>query len=193
MKTALVVIDVQEYSLNRYTKDIPRKIARFIERGRGFDEVVFFKFENEEGSNWVKIVKWGGMMKPAETEMASELRKFEREGNVFVKRAAFSVFRVEEFRRFIKNKGISKLLICGLDTDACIYVATMEAFERGFNVKVIEDLCAASHGEEYHENAIKALRRNLGRGVVVRSRDILGGGSGKGLVAFGNIRLCGGI
>ena len=89
-----------------------------------------------------------------------------------MKKVAFSIFRVGKFNKFIADKGISKLLICGMDTEVCVYVSALEAFERGFDVKVIEDLCAASHGGDYHENAIKALKRNLGRGVVVKSKDI---------------------
>jgi nicotinamidase/pyrazinamidase len=112
------------------------------------------------------------MIKPEETKIALELRKFLKKDNVFVKRAAFSIFRVEKFKKFVKDKSISKFYICGLDTHACVYMSTMEAFERGFDVKVIEDLCAASHGISYHQNAIDSLKRNLGKNIIINSKNI---------------------
>lgn len=173
MKSALLVIDVQEYFLNEITRDIPVKIARFIlNNGDKFDFILFFKFVNERKSNWVKILDWERMLKPEETIIASDLRKFLKKDNVFIKKAAFSIFRVEKFQEFVRDKNISKLYICGLDTHACVYGSTMEGFERGFDVKVIEDLCAASHGTSYHQNAIDSLKRILGRNIITSSKDI---------------------
>lgn len=173
MKNALLIIDVQVSFLNEVTDEIPIRIARFIKNKKDkFDFILFFKFINDRNSAWVKILNWEGMIKPEETKIALELRKFLKKDNVFVKRAAFSIFRVEKFQKFVRDKNISKLYICGLDTHACVYVSTMEAFERGFDVKVIEDLCAASHGTSYHQNAIDALKRNLGKGIIINSKDI---------------------
>lgn len=173
MKNALLVIDVQEYFLNEVTDEIPTRIAKFIKNNQDkFDFILFFKFINDINSNWVKILDWKEMLRPEETRIALDLRKFLKKDNVFVKRAAFSIFRVEKFKKFVKDQNISKFYICGLDTHACIYVSTMEAFERGLNVKVIEDLCAASHGINYHQNAIDSLKRNLGKGIIINSKDI---------------------
>lgn len=173
MKNALLVIDVQEYFLNEVTDKIPRRIARFIENCQDkFDFILFFKFINDRNSNWIKMLNWKGMIKPEETKIALELRKFLKKDNVFVKRTAFLIFRVERFKKFVKDWNISKFYICGLDTHACVYVSTIEAFERGFNVKVIEDLCTASHGMSYHQSAIDSLRRNLGENIIARSKNI---------------------
>lgn len=173
MKNALLVIDVQGFFLNEVTGEVPTRIARFIENNQDkFDFILFFKFINDINSNWVKILGWKRMLKPEETRIALDLRKFLKKDNVFVKKAAFSIFRVEEFKKFVKDKSISKFYICGMDTHACVYVSAMEAFERRFEVKVIEDLCAASHGMSYHQNAIDSLRRNLGKGIIINSKDI---------------------
>lgn len=174
MKSALLVIDVQEALLNEAVDSIPTKIAKFIESNENkFDFILFFKFVNDKKSNWVKLLNWEGMLKVSETEIAPELKRFLKKDNVFSKKAAFSIFRVNKFLRFVKENQLSKLFICGLDTHACVYVSTMEAFERGFEVKVIEDLCAASHGLSYHQNAIDALRRNLGKSIIISSHQPL--------------------
>lgn len=173
MKNALLVIDVQSFFLNEVTGEIPTRIAGFIKNNEDkFDFILFFKFINDINSNWVKILNWKEMLKPEETRIALGLRKFLKKDNVFVKKAAFSIFRVEKFKKFVRDRNISKFYICGLDTHACVYVSTMEAFERGFDVKVIEDLCAASHGMSYHQNAIDSIRRNLGKSIIINSKDI---------------------
>lgn len=173
MKNALLVIDVQEPFLNEATGHIPIKIAGFIENdGDKFDFILFFKFVNDKKSNWVKLLNWEGMLKTSETKIAPELKRFLKKDNVFIKKAAFSIFRVNKFLRFVKDNKISKFFICGLDTHACVYVSAMEAFARGFEVEVIEDLCAASHGISYHQNAIDALSRNLGKSIIISSKDI---------------------
>lgn len=171
MKNALLVIDVQEYFISDSAKDIPGKIKDFIE-SHNFDFIFFFKFVNDTNSNWVKILKWSKMLKDEETEIDSELEPFLKEDNVFIKKTAFSVFSVDNFRKALKENKIKDLFICGLDTDACVYVSALEAFARGFDVKVVEDLCAASHGKEYHLTAIKLLEHNIGKSTVVNSEEI---------------------
>ncbi len=171
MKSALLVIDVQEAFLNRETRDVPKKIGKFIE-SQNFDFVLFFKFLNEKDSNWTRVLKWERMLRLDEAEIAPELRRFAKKDNVFIKRTAFSVFDIKNFHSFLKKKRISSLFICGLDTHACVLVSTMDAFAKGFDVKVIEDLCAASHGKKYHEMAIEILKSNLTKSTVIESKGL---------------------
>ncbi len=173
MKSALIVIDVQKYFINENTKALPSKIAQFLsEKAHNFEYIVFFKFQNQSGTNWFKIINWREMTSESETEIATELIPFTEKATVFTKKAAFSIFRVEEFLKFLVKENISKLYLCGMDTHACVYTSMMEAFERGYDVKLIEDLCAASHGVEYHQNAINSIKRNLSSKVVVSSSDL---------------------
>lgn len=117
-------------------------------------------------------MNWREMTSESEIEIAPELTPFAEKATIFTKKAAFSIFRVEEFLKLLSKEQISQLYICGMDTHACIYTSLMEAFERGYDIKLIEDLCAASHGEEYHQNAISAIKRNLSSKVVISSDDL---------------------
>jgi len=170
MKNALLIIDVQEKLVNEEVKDIPQKIKEFIE-SHDFDFVLFFKFLNTLNSNWVRVLDWKEMMNLDEAEVSPELITFLRDDNVFIKNS-FSVFGAEKFIDSLKEKEINKLFICGLDTDACIYTSAAEAFSKGFEVKVIEDLCGASHGKEYHEMGLKIIKANLGEKTLVKSADL---------------------
>lgn len=174
MKTkALFVIDVQKGFLNKFTKDLPIKIAHFLEKKKDtFDYIFFFKFINKQNSNWTNQLKWFGMLTAPSTDIVKELLKFTSKDNVFNKYAYFSAFKADKFIDFIKNKNISQIYICGLDTHACIFSSTLEAFEMGYNVKVIEDLCAASHGRKYHRGAIDMLKSNLGKDIIIKSSEM---------------------
>jgi len=166
MKKALLIVDVQQQFINKYTKNIPVKIRNFIDDNQ-FDLVVFSRFVNTPGSNWIKS-GWNKMMTAEETQIVPELDKFLNQDNTFTK-TAFSVFASDNFRKIIKENHITDLYIVGLDTHACIYATALEAFARGLNVRVISDLCAVSHGSKYHTMALEMIRKNLGPKVLITS------------------------
>lgn len=169
MKNALVVVDVQEYFLNKYTKHLPQKIVDFVGKNKSrFDYVVFFKFQNRRNSNWSKILGWNEMFKDEKCKLAPKLNSLSSKGNIFIKKASFSIFRSVRFNKFLKEKKITNLFLCGLDTDACVYVSIFEAFERGYDVKVIENLCASHWGIKQHNEAIAAIKRNLSGKIITK-------------------------
>ncbi len=169
MNKAILVIDVQLFFINRFTKEIPKKIAQLINRNI-FNKVYFFKFVNNRQSNWYKA-GWKRMMDSSETDIVPELKHFSNDKNTFTKNS-YSVFRVKEFNKILKEEKITKLFICGLDTHACIYTSAHEAYERGYDVKVISDLCAASHGKKYHLFALDLFGKNMGDNVLITSKNI---------------------
>lgn len=170
--SALFIVDVQNGFINKFTQNLPKDISQFLDRKkRGVDYIFFFKFINKQNSSWTNLLHWYGMLNPPDTDIVDELKKYTTKDNVFSKPAYFSVFKANRFLASIKDKKITKIFVCGLDTHACVFTTAMEAFELGYDVKVIEDLCAASHGKKYHKAAIDMLKSNLGRKVVIRSTD----------------------
>jgi len=169
MKNALLIIDVQKFFINEFTKEIPNKIVDFVETHK-FDFVLFFKFVSSKESNFVKYLNWQKMFDSPDTDIISELEKFVTKDNVFTK-SSFSAFKSEKFLEFLKDNEIKELYICGFDTDGCIFSTAIEAFDLGFNVKVLQDLCGSHNGKEYHKNAIEILKRNAG-GLLANSADI---------------------
>ncbi|KKU83517.1 MAG: Isochorismatase hydrolase family protein [Microgenomates group bacterium GW2011_GWA2_47_8] len=164
---ALLIIDLQKYLINENTESLPTKIANFIEKHK-FDYTLFFQFYNSPNSNFVKIHNWNHMFGPPETDMVDELSKYITRNNLF-KKYSFSVFGVEGFNEFMKSNLINELYLCGIDTDACVLLSEMEAFGKGYDAKVIEDLCASHWGIEYHRRAIDLIKRNLGKQAIIKS------------------------
>lgn len=164
---ALLVIDVQKNFINENTKYLPKKIANFIDKNK-FDYVLFFQYFNHPNSNFVKIHNWNKMFGPPETDIVKELTTYLTKENLF-KKYSFSIFKAEGFSEFIESHPIEELYLCGIDIDACILSSEMEAFEKGYNAKIIEDLCCSHSGNEYHQKAIDIIKKNLGRQTIVNS------------------------
>jgi nicotinamidase-related amidase len=157
-KKALLVVDIQNFFIDERTADLPRKIKQRIESEK-YDELIFTKFINTLDSNFF-LNGWKHCMEPPETDIHPELASYANDSAVFEKHG-FSAFRAEGLLEYLKRKGIKEIHICGTDTDACVLASAYDAFEFGYDVKVLEDLCASRNGKEFHDMGLKIMRRNL--------------------------------
>lgn len=158
-KKALVVIDVQNYYLNDYTKELPRKISQYI-KDNVFDYVLFTKFINNEKSSLYQKLGWKKMMSSPDIDICQELIPFIKDDNIFEKNT-YSIFKSKAFVYFLKENNINELHFCGLDTDACILASLYEGFDLGYNIKVIDNLNLSHSGEIFHEAGSKIINKNL--------------------------------
>jgi nicotinamidase-related amidase len=168
MSNALVIIDAQRYFINDFTKGIPEKIAKVTENG--FDFIIFLKFVNAEASNFSKDLNWKKMFSSPEIDITPELEKLAKKSIVFSK-TSFSAFRSKEFANFIRKNKVDTLFICGFDTDGCVLSTALEAFDLGYSVRVLEDLCASHHGIDIHKSAISIMKRNAWS-MIINSNEL---------------------
>ncbi len=89
-KNALIVIDVQNYYVNAHTKDLPEKIAQFIDSNK-FDFVLFTKFINKKNSQFFKKLYWKKCTQSPDIDIHQELSRFVNKDNVFEK-STYSIF-----------------------------------------------------------------------------------------------------
>lgn len=160
-KTSLIVIDVQNYFVNEYTKNIPEKIARFIDESK-FDFVLFTKFVNREGSNYFKLLNWKKCLDSPDTDIHPALEKFVNDSNIFQK-TSYSVFKSKGFSDFLKRNEITKLYLCGIDIDACVLASAFDAFDLDYEVEVLTDLSLSHSGERLDNAALEIIKKNLTR------------------------------
>ena len=59
MKSLLLVIDLQNAFINKYTKNLPKKINDLINT-KHYDDIVFTKFINSDNSIFVEKLKYNG-------------------------------------------------------------------------------------------------------------------------------------
>lgn len=159
MKSAVVVIDVQNYFVNEHTKDIPEKIARFLSENR-FDFILFTKFINREGSNFFKLLNWKKCVGSPDTDIHHSLEKFVRKDNLFEK-ASYSIFKSDGLDNFLKHNQITKLFLCGIDIDACVLASAFDAFDLGYEIEVLTDLSLSHSGERLDNAALEIIKKNL--------------------------------
>lgn len=56
-------------------------------------------------------------------------------------REAYSVFEAGNLAEELRNRGITRIFVCGLATDYCVKATSLDALKEGFQVVVLEDLC----------------------------------------------------
>ena len=168
MTKALLVIDVQNYFINKHTKHLPKIISAFIKRNKNnFDYILFTKFINNRKSNFVKILKWNKCFKSPEIDIHKDILEFTNKNNVFVK-AMFSPFKSKKFISFMKKNRINELYVCGTDTEACVYATAIDAFDMGYKIKILKNLCGSHHGKKQHKIGCRLIEENLERKKYVR-------------------------
>jgi len=150
MKSALIVIDVQNFHINSKTSELPKKIDELI-KSHQFDYILFTQFINKKNSNFVKKLQFKKMFNSLDVDIHKSLQKYLKNNNVFTK-TSYSIFKSDKFVRFLKANRIKKLFLCGFDYDACVLASAFEAFDLGYDVRVLTDL-TLSHT---HENFNKA-------------------------------------
>ncbi|MEK6979664.1 MAG: isochorismatase family cysteine hydrolase [Candidatus Micrarchaeota archaeon] len=171
-KKALIVIDVQNYFINEHTEQIPGKIAEYIRTNKSEYEIVLFtKFVNSDKSNFFRSHGWDKCAESPETDIHHTLTRIVDNGNshVFVK-DTFSAFKNEKLVGLLRENGITEIHLCGTDTEACVLSSAYDAFDLGFKVKVLTDLCGTMNGAEFHESAKKIIEWTFERPTANNAR-----------------------
>ena len=157
----LLIIDIQQAFINKYTNHIPNLIEKHIDKNK-YGKIILGKFINTSNSKFVKDLNWLGCLDEKDTKIVLEdYQKFP-----IIERTAYSVYN-DKLEKFLKENSIDTVYLCGLDTDACILKTAVDLFENNYNVKVLEKLCASSGGIEYHNYGIKLIKRFIGKDNII--------------------------
>jgi nicotinamidase-related amidase len=157
---ALVIIDVQNFFAVENAAGLPAKIAKHI-HDSDYGHLLFTKMIWDPETNFEKILHWRGPTKSPEIDIHNNLLPFTSSDNVFQK-TSYSAFKSKEFTDYLKKHDITELDICGINIDACVLSTAFEAFDLGFNFKVLEELSSISSTKrEYSDSAKVIIRRNM--------------------------------
>ena len=160
-KNAVIIIDVQNGFVRGRTKLLPNKIKTYLEKNK-FDYILFTKFINDRGSNFFKLLHWKKMLLGSETEICEELSDYVKKDNVFIKNN-YSIFKIKKLTHYLRKNKIKSLYLCGVDLEACVLASAFEAFDRGYNVKVVSELSASNSGKYFHDAALKIIKRCINK------------------------------
>jgi len=133
MKTALLVIDVQAYNIQRAPKDLPGKIASHIQASN-YDFAGFTVFRNIDNSNWEKTLNWNQCKFGRDLILANEFKGLANPSNIFEKNT-YSALKQESLLSELNSRSIEEIHLCGIDTDACVLATAYDAFDQNYRNK----------------------------------------------------------
>lgn len=87
------------------------------------------------------------------------------EEDVVIRKRRFSGFFGTDLDLHLRERGIRRLVICGILTDICVYHTAADAAQRAYQVAVGGNAVAAA-GREEHDFALKQMERLFGAEVV---------------------------
>ena len=160
MKSLLLVIDLQNAFINQSTEKLPSKIEETIASNQ-YDDVAFTRFVNYEESLYVKKLNWRGCLSDEDKTIVLDTKGYQ----VFDKSIYSAV--TKELIEYMNNNQITKIYLCGINTDCCVLKTALDLFELGYDIYVLENLCGSTCGIERHNQAIDILKRNIGEKYVI--------------------------
>ncbi|MBT2369975.1 cysteine hydrolase [Streptomyces sp. ISL-10] len=171
--TALLVIDVQQGFVNQHSRGALPAVMRLVSGWHAAGApVVLTRFHNEPGSPYETITGWTKLRTPEEQALVPELAPYISNAAAVLDKGQSSLF-TPEGTELIRAAGWSDLVLCGIDTDACVYDSAVDAYQHGYRPWIVTDACASTGGSEYHDAALLLAGRNIGPDHLVTSDTVL--------------------
>ncbi len=163
-RTALVVVDVQEYN----TKPMGDLIQAIVDDYPPFGEYYFPRMANvvipnirrlldffrshqlrviflkvgpylDDGADMPAVLKGMGLLRRKGLEIVDELTPID--GEIVLRKNSYSAFTSTNIDQVLKNMGVTDLVITGVTTDGCVETSARDAADHGYNCYLIEDAC----------------------------------------------------
>lgn len=149
---AIIIVDVQR------AFPIPDDlIARIEVRSHAFPLRVFTQFVNPLDSLVRRKLRRGSCA-PGLPE--TELRMTPGPADFVLEKPGYGLMAAQVER--IRSARVTKALVCGADTDACVLGVLFSLFDAGIECEVERDLCWSSTG--LHEAALQIVNEQFGTG-----------------------------
>lgn len=143
---ALMIVDVQQAFAP------PPAFLRKLERyARRFPCRIFTRYLNPPGSLFRKLLKQK-CCAPGSAD--TELLLTPQKGDLVINKASYGLKPAD--LAGLRRRGIKRLTVCGLDTDACVLGVMFSLFDGGFECHLKEDMCWSSSG--LHKPAVAIIR-----------------------------------
>lgn len=176
MKQALVIIDIQNGFMNKNTAYLEGEIETFVQKTMKnpdfpmFDLIIGTQYVNHEASACYVLEGWKACMSGSEeAEICEKILPFLSEENgekLIIKKDKYTCY-TEEFLRLLKQAGIERIFMCGVNTGCCVLHSVLDVYEDVKDVYVLRDLCGSTTGPHYHEIAIELLETLITKERVI--------------------------
>ena len=140
---ALIIIDIQEKIIRPiFNKDsIIKNIKKLVNTYQILEENIFISEQNP--------------LKLGETipELLPKAR-FKK-----IEKMVFSLANIQDFLNELKNKKISNLIVCGIETHICIQQTVLDFLQKGFEVILLSD-AMGSRNRVDHEIGLQRMTQS---------------------------------
>ncbi|MGG6893692.1 cysteine hydrolase family protein [Rhizobium sp. BR 315] len=82
----------------------------------------------------------------------------------------YSAFFGTDLHDYLTERGIEKILICGINTHACIRMAAIDAYQRDLRVVLLSD-CIGSYDDEHSRVSVNYMRDKIA--AVTTSNEVI--------------------
>jgi nicotinamidase-related amidase len=174
--TIAIAVDLQNGFINSDIQYIIPKCVDFIsELSKVGIKIFATKFINTQNSNWVKLIKWNGLIDSSEQELMSEINDLATRGVIQVveKQTYSSIPTIESY---IQAKKIENVIIFGVSIESCVTATAFDAFDRGLCPIVISDLSASSSSvdsDNMSKYGLKIIQHNIGKSQIMSAKEFL--------------------
>lgn len=189
-RTALLVIDIQymcahpeygtgpsmtellpdrgEYYFNRLAETVLPNTAKLIAACRERD-IPIIHSRNAAPVPGSREVPWRRRFIAPEVIAGSKEAEFLDEvaplpTEIVLNKTTASVFNSTVVEFYLRNMGVDTLIVAGVVTNMCVESSVRDGGDRGFQILLVEDACAAMSQAE-HDNAVAFLHRRFANAV----------------------------
>ena len=148
---ALLIIDIQEKIIRPiFNKDsIIGNIKKLINAYQILEENIFVSEQNplKLGTTIPELLPKAGFRK--------------------IEKMEFSLAKIEEFAKELKNKKITNLIVCGIETHICIQQTVLDYLQKGFEVIIVSDAMSSRNRNDHKI----ALQRMIQSGAILTTTE----------------------
>jgi nicotinamidase-related amidase len=140
MKSALIVIDVQESFRQRPTwqavsnPHIAERVNQLVEAARAQGDLIVWVLHSEPGS--------GTVFDPASGHVHLVEELVPRDGEPIITKTSINAFTTTNLQQVLTTLGIRDLVICGIQTEQCCETTSRVAADLGFDVTFVTEATA---------------------------------------------------
>lgn len=151
--SALIVIDVQRYFFERgasaFLEDAPVILPKILKLVEAYREallpVIFTRHAHKKGVPTGLMGKWWNEKLPWDGSEEAELVKkiVPVKDELVITKTKYSAFEGTALENYLKGRGVSTVVLCGVMTNLCVETTARHAFIKDIAPVIVQDACTA--------------------------------------------------
>ena len=156
---ALLIVDVQRGFINDSTRHVIPLVEELQAR---YAHIFATRFINGTGSPYRNLIDWHRF---GEGSRDTELAFTPSPKAEIIDKTIYTCI-TPNFLDTLRQRRVTRVHICGIDTDVCVMKCAVDLFENGIRPVVLSKASASCAGDDYHLNALLILHRQIGSGQI---------------------------